>query len=255
MRKIQVKLAAVLAAAAMLAAGCQSGEKEKLAFRDTGISQIDAGDYEGAIVSFGQALEASDGLVGDFELDVLKYRAEAEMCVGDYGAAAYTYDVLCQVDEEKTEYLIRSCIMNVMDQQLDTALERYEKAHQLKAAGDEYNQAFLLLGERLEEAGRFDEAREIYQTAMNEGIQSGELYNRMGLCEMEAGNYDQALKYLELGLQTGDAQTRGKLLYNQAAVYEQKLDFARALTILEQYAAEFGATPEVEKELAFLRTR
>jgi len=248
-------LMVILAAIMLFAAGCGSSEKEKRAFRDTGISQMDAGDYEAALQSFQQALDASDGLVGAFELDVLKYRAEAEMCAGNYGAAAHTYDVLAQVDGEKPEYLTRGFIMYVMADQLNAALETYEKAYELKADGEEFTQGLLLLGQRLEDAGRAEEAMAIYETAVNDGSRSGELYNRMALCEMEAGELEQALSYLNQGLQTGDTQARAKLLYNQVVVYEQKLEFGKALTILEQYAAEFGATPEVEKELAFLRTR
>ncbi len=252
---VRTKLSIVLTAMLLLIAGCQNGDKEKLAFRDTGISQMDAGDYEAALQSFEQALQASDGLVGAFELDVLKYRAEAEMRVGNYGAAAHTYDILSQVDGEKTEYLTREFIMYVMAEQLNAALETYERAYELEADGEEFTQGLLLLGERLEEAGRADEAMGIYQAAVNDGSRNGELYNRMALCQLEAGDYDQALGYLSQGLETGDTEARQQLLYNQAVVYERKLDFAKALTILKQYAAEFGTTPEVEKELAFLRTR
>ena len=39
-----------------------------------------------------------------FEIDVLKYRGEAEFLLGDYGAAAYTYDTLAKVDKPRAEY-------------------------------------------------------------------------------------------------------------------------------------------------------
>ena len=37
--------------------------------------------------------------------------------------------------------------------------------------------------------------------------------------------------------------------------YEKKLDFTRALEILRQYAAAYGGTPEIEKEIEFLKSR
>ena len=52
-----------------------------------------------------KALDEADGIVGPFELDVLKYRAEAEYLTEDYRAAAHTYDILADVDGEKREYL------------------------------------------------------------------------------------------------------------------------------------------------------
>ena len=120
-------LAAALFLTALLASGCQGG-KEKYAFRETGISQMDAGDYEGAIQSFEQALEHSDGFVGEFELDVLKYRAEAEYALADYAASAHTYDILVQADGERPEYLNRGCVMHALAGDTEAALACYEKA-------------------------------------------------------------------------------------------------------------------------------
>lgn len=255
MRRTGWKAAAILSAIVILATGCQGGSKEKYALRETGISQLDAGSYEEAIQSFDQALEKSSKLVGEFEIDVLKYRAEAEIGAKDFAAAAYTYEILCQVDEELPEYLYRSSLLNTVTGDYDKALEEYQKAYEKKQDAPEATDTMLSLGQALTDAGRFDEAIALYQNAMNVGVQSGELYNRMGLCKLDAGNYDQALEYIEQGLQTGDTDARKKLLYNQAVVYEKKLNFAGALEILEAYAAEFGTTPEVEKEIAFLKTR
>lgn len=248
-------LVLILAVVMMMTAGCGNGDKEKLELRNTGISQMDAGDYEGALQSFQQALEASDGLVGEFELDVLKYRAEAQMKTGAYEEAADTYDVLSQVEGEKPEYRIREFISYTLAGQLDAALETYGKACELEGDGAEFVQGYLLLAEELEKVGRGQEAMTIYQTAMHEGSPSGELYNRMAMVELDAGSYESALAYLEQGLAAKDAGARAKLLYNQVVVYERQLEFGKALKVLEQYAAEFGATPEIEKELAFLRTR
>lgn len=255
MRTTGWKTAAVLSVIAVLVTGCQGGSKEKYAFREAGISQLDAGNYEEAMQSFDQALEKSGKLVGEFQIDVLKYRAEAEIGAKDFAAAAHTYEILCQVDEELPEYLYRSSLLNTVAGDYDKALEEYQKAYEKKPGAAEAEDTMLSLGQALTDAGRFDEAMKLYQNAMNDGVQNGELYNRMGLCELDAGNYDQALQYMEQGLQTGDTAARKKLLYNQAVVYEKKLDFAEALRILEAYAAEFGAEPEVEKEIAFLKTR
>ena len=94
-------------AAVCLSLTACGGSREKYELRETAIQQMENGDYAAAIETFGQALEKSDGFVGEFELDVLKYRAEAEYESGDYKAAARTYDVLSQVDGEKPEYLER----------------------------------------------------------------------------------------------------------------------------------------------------
>ena len=90
------------------------------------------------------------------------------------------------------------------------------------------------------------------------GCQGGKekyAFRETGISQMDAGDYEGALAYLEQGLAAGDAQARAELLYSQAVVYEHMLDFSSALRALETYEAEFGATPEIRKEIAFLKTR
>ena len=91
--RIRLHLAALLLGVS-LAAGCRGTDPAREQFRLDGIAQMEQGDYEGAIASFDEAIAHSDGRVGDFELDVLKYGGEAECKLGDYPAAAHTYDVL-----------------------------------------------------------------------------------------------------------------------------------------------------------------
>lgn len=135
------------------------------------------------------------------------------------------------------------------------ALDEYRRAYEQKPDAPEAAQAVLIVGQALTDGERFDEAMELYTQAVNGGVQSGELYNRMGICELDAGNYDQALGYFEKGMLLGDETCKGELLYHQALVYEKKSDFASALGCLEAYAAEFGSSPEIDKEIAFLKTR
>ena len=266
---------------------------------------MNAGSYGEAIQSFDSALEKSDGLVGTFEVDVLKYRAEAEYKAEDYAAAAHTYEILSQVDEARPEYVDRQNMLYIKAGELDKAMEAYQAAYgpdagkneaDGKGGGDSADNkdgkngkkdadkengtdggdanngtgsagggdtaaasgqvtVLLSLGQALAEAERFDDARTLYQQAIDDGIRSDELYNRMGLCEMEAGDLDMALSYFDAGMQLPDEGARQKILYNRAAVYEQKQDFATALELLETYAATYGSTPEVDREIIFLKSR
>ena len=250
-------LLGVLAALSIFASGCFGGGKEKYTFRENGIDLLEAGDYEGAIQAFDQALKASDGMVGNFELDILKYRAEAECGTGDYEAAANTYAVLNQVDGERPEYLGRSCLLYVKAGAVDKALEQYQRAYAKDPAGETTQEALLAVGQGLTDAGRFDDAMGLYESALSGGMKNAELYNRMGLCQLDAGKVSDALDYFVQGLSMADQEpeVRKKLVYNKAAAQEQNADFAGAFTTLESYVQEFGSTAEIEKEMTFLKTR
>ncbi len=160
-----------------------------------------------------------------------------------------------QVDKEREEYQTRICNLHILAGQLDQALEEYSKLQEAGSAGGETAQILLALGQALTQQGRFDEAMGLYEQAVEGGMKNGEIYNRMAVCKMEEGDIDLALQYLEEGVKTGDRSVMGSLLLNQAAAYEKKLDFARALTILEQYTAAYGADEQVQKEIDFLRSR
>lgn len=190
-------------AAAVFLMGCGESKKAKEA-RLQGIAQVDAGQWEEAILSFEAALEEADGIVDEFELDILKYRGEAEYRLGDYAAAAHTYGILAEVDEEKPEYL--------------------------------------------------------YYKTMAEAASC----NQAGVELLEAGQYEEALSFLEAGLSLVEGLNRGEAVqtelaaafhYNIGAVYEKQGEFAKALGVFQEYVSAYGMTPELEKELAFLESR
>lgn len=95
--------AVFLLSAGIFLTGCGEAKEAKEA-RLQGIAQLQAGQYEAAIASFETALSQADGIVDSFELDLLKYRGEAEYALGDYTAAEHTYQILAEVDGEKQEY-------------------------------------------------------------------------------------------------------------------------------------------------------
>ncbi len=86
--------------------GCGAESKEAKEARMTGIEQLNAGNYQDAIDSFGKALDGCDGIVNSFELDVLKYRGRGRIQNWRIiRAAAQTYGILAEVDGGKAEYL------------------------------------------------------------------------------------------------------------------------------------------------------
>lgn len=254
--KKTIRLACLVLMAGALAAGCGGKGSSRNEYRMEGIQKLESGDYAGAVESFDRAVEKSKGTVGKFELDVLKYRAEAEYRLEDYAAAAHTYDVLLQVDDKRAEYRYMRCMANARAGNVESALADYtEQTAADKESSELSSAALLVLGTALEEQGENDKAVTLYQQAVDQGQANAELYNRMGVCKLKEKSYDEALQYFDQGIQTGDETVLPTLRFNRAVTYEYQGDFQRALTELEAYVSEYGSNEEAAREIAFLKTR
>lgn len=243
----------------LLISGCGRSQEEKQ-LRLAGIEQLDQGNYEEAIASFEQALKAADGKVGNMELDILKYRGEAEYKSGDFLAAAHTYDVLIQVDGQLPEYLYGRSICYAGAGQLEEAGADYTQARNMDVQMDRevsWNmEALLALGKGYQAAGENQKAADLYDSAIAGGaIASAEMYNVLGAAQIEAGMYDKALQLLDQGIALGDQEAMGDLMYNKAVALEYSGEFSRALDLFLQYKASYGSDEKLEKEIAFLSTR
>ena len=250
------KLAAVFLAAAMFLTACGSVTEEQLEVREAAIGMMENGDYEGAVAAFNGLVEEATS-VTEFELDILKYRAEAEYMLEDYEAALHTYRTLMEVDQERPEYCYMASI----------ALSRAGQTHdaklfleggkdldkKLEAAG--FYEATEALAQAYEDSGDRDLATEIYQELIDTGHGSTKLYNRLMVMAMDEEKYEEALKLAAKGLILTDGLAVQELKFNEAVCYEYLGEFAKALELFRAYAAEFGSDERVAHEIAFLETR
>lgn len=257
MRKFKRRAAAVsLVLILAVIPGC--GRKEsRYSYRDAGIEALNTGNYDEAIEAFDQAIDSSKGMVGKFDKDVLKYKAEAQYLSKDYSAAAETYGILLEVDGERAEYYNMRTVSRAGAGDFKGALEDYEKGGELdpqKQAPGRL-EALLAAGAAMEEEEETDKAMALYQEALESGTQSARLYNRMGLCEMADEKWDEAMEYFTKGLAAPDSSQVPGLLFNQAVANERKGDFKTALDFMQQYVSAHGPDEEAEREITFLKTR
>lgn len=271
-------LIAASAAAISLLGGCSLGSGAKRQeLRLSGIEKLDAGDYAGAIADLEEALSLGKGRVGQMELDILKYRAEAEGKIGDYSAAAHTYGILMEVDGEKPEYVELRCMLNIRAGNTDQAMEDYRKLCQAyKGAGTDSkapeggeNQAEDMgrdkeaqltrlikdIGEALKSQEKESEALTFYEQAEADGLADSEIYNQIGLCYLERGEYTKAGEIFEKGLNAPDQTAAADLAFNRAVALEYQRDYAGALKAFESYVSQYGPDERAEHEIQFLKTR
>lgn len=239
----------------LISGGCSGNQKEKTEYRNKGIEALNAGNFEEALADFEAALAKSGGRAGGFEFDVLKYRGEAEYQMGDYAAAAHTFDILIQADKERAEYLYMRCIALAADGGWEAALSDYNRAKEKDADAAGSKEAFLMIGRVLEEENQSEKAMELYQKALDEGSAGGEIYNRMGLCRLREEKYNEALELFQKGISLGEEETLKELAFNEAVAYEYTGDFEKALECMQNYERTYGSSAETEHEIAFLKTR
>lgn len=239
-----------------LAAGC-GGRDNRYSYREAGITALNEGNYEEAIESFDKAIHSSKGLVGKVDMDILKYRAEAEYLSGNYAEAVNTYDKLIKADGQKPEYLNMRSVSKAETGDVNGAVEDYRKSAELdkdRKAPGRLN-ALLTTGAFMEENGSADDAMSLYQEAFQAGEKSAQLLNRMGLCSMAKKDYDSAVNYFEQGLSAEDNAKVPELLFNQAVAKEYKGEFKEALDLMQKYVSVHGPDEAAEREITFLKTR
>lgn len=255
-RPAAVRCVAAAAVSALLLTACGGVSEEMLDSREAAIAMMEAGDLEGAVEAF-NGLVAEATKVTEFELDILKYRAEAEFLLGDFPAAAHTYKTLMEVDAEKPEYCYFASLAMSRGGQQEEALALLERGEELdrklEAAG--WQEAVLALAESYESAGMIEEAKEVYQGLIDGGHASTDIYNRLMLAAMDEGDYENALTMAGKGLILTDELAVKELRFNEAVCYEYLGDYQKALELFRAYVAEFGSDERAEHEIAFLETR
>ena len=247
---------AVLAAAALLLTGCKGVTEEEKTTRENGIALLESGDYEGALDQFEALIQDADR-VTDFEVDILKYRAEAEYGLKDYEAAAHTYDILSQIDKERAEYGYFAALSLATAGDPAGAWEKLEQGRALDEDGTApgFAEAMTAVGEAYLDSGDQERADAVYTELIQSGKAGTSVYNRLAMAEIKAGDYETALSYCETGLALSDRTAVRELKFNQAVCFEHLGQYQKALELFQEYTEEFGSDEAAEHEIAFLKTR
>ena len=141
-KKVCKRKAALLLAVALMGSvgmtGCGNEEalENQKAYRQVGINKMNEGDYAGAVEAFQKALDQSQAMVGDMELDICYYKATAQYNSGDVEGAVTTCNALIDYDEKDAKaYFIRGCVY-LKEGDSENARKDYAKA--LELSGGDY---------------------------------------------------------------------------------------------------------------------
>lgn len=203
-------------------------------------------DVDAAILDFDQAV-GMDSKNYSVYLDVYD-------CLKEHGydaqAQGYLDQILLADSQEFSEYdKGRLAYYNGEYQKACNYLEH------VRQQGEADEKLIVLLGECYKLQGFYEYAAVVYDAYVSESPDP-EIYNQMGLCYVEQGNYAAALSAFQRGIEIKENNTCLQTLkLNEIACYEYMYEFDMAAQKMQEYLAVYPSTEELEKEYAFLTTR
>lgn len=236
-------------------------------------------DYEGTASSCDQLTES-----GEETADAFYLRGASYLCLGYQDRAREDFDrAVALTPDDYPLYLNiyesyeTQNLSGIGDEYLQTALniapedaedyycigqiyyylEQYDRAQNalITPMGEEYLPAMNLMGRVYLAQEDYGHALNIYETIREKFGESGESCNGLALCSLAAGEYGQALQYIQEGLALDDEDARQELLFNEVVAYERMLDFSTAQAKAREYVSLYPTDETGQRELEFLNTR
>ena len=120
------------------------------------------------------------------------------------------------------------------------------------APGEE---SMLFLGRSYEADGNLNYAVTLYTKYLQENPQSAAVYNQLGLCKLDQGEYSAALEAFETAMQLEDNGMLQTLKFNEIVAYEYLGDYRKATVLIESYLTSYPDDEVAKREYIFLQTR
>ena len=116
-------------------------------------------------------------------------------------------------------------------------------------------ESYLYLGKAYEATGDYNYAANVYNSYLEKNDGNAEIYNQLGLCEMERGEYRKALETFQAGMQLQNVTMMQTLSFNEIVAYEHLGDYRQASILMENYLRNYPDDEQARRENEFLSTR
>lgn len=278
----KTRILALLLAACFCMSGCGTAadsSEQQQTLKQEGMQLQIAGDYEGAIAKYEEALKLSNMEVGPEEIDLAYYKASAQYRSGDLQGAIDTYSAILALKEDINSYLGRGLLYigakdaEKAEADLNKALQGtedplikgiiYNVVGQTEKAKDCFESAkkegnadaIFYLANIYEQAGDHNYAMILLEEYVAGDHASAEGYLTVGRYYFEEEAYDDALKAFQTGIAQGESGVLRNLMQEEIACYEKLGDLATAKEKAEDYLDKYPDDAVVQKEYEFLKTR
>ena len=218
--------------------------REKNAYYLRGLVKLSSGDFEDAQTDFGQAVALDSR---DYDQMIRIYMALEEYGYRDAGLV-YLQNALTENEKSISDYDMGRICYYMGD---------YENARdhltRLKPATD-YGAA-LYLGRTYEALGDYNYASGIYADYTQNDQSKAEIYNQLGLCRMQMGEYEEALTAFQAAMNIEDNGMMQTLRFNEIVAYEYMRDYKTAAALMNSYLESYPDDETAKREYEFLKTR
>ena len=221
-------IAIMTVAVTLLCTGCSNDRlEEQKQLRQKGITLMENGKYEEALEEFQGALDLSLGTVGETEMDICFYKAEAQYMLGDLEGATATYTAIVDFNKNAKSYFLRGNLYYSLGEE-EKALADYAAA--IEQEKQDY-ELYIGVYEALSSHGKTTEAQKYLEQALE--IKGNSSYDKMqkGRINYLLGEQRTALSLLEEA-----AKGKEKLAYYYLAeIYSIMGDEASAKSSMDAY--------------------
>lgn len=234
---------------------------------------------------FEEAVNAYNAILGlrPDETNAYYLRGCVKLSEGDFESAQRDFDTAVAKDPKNYDQMIR--IYMVLEEYgykeagqvyLENAMKENEKSisdydmgricyymgnyenarnflERLKTTTD-YGAA-LYLGRTYEALGDYNYAASIYAGYAEYDQKKAEIYNQLGLCRMQMGEYDSALTAFQTAMNIENNEMMQTLKFNEIITYEYMGDFKTAAALMNSYLRSYPDDETAKREYQFLQTR
>ena len=123
------------------------------------------------------------------------------------------------------------------------------------ARDDDDQNTVLFLGKTYEKLGDYNYAASVYDNFLKRHPESAVIYNQMGLCKLESGDYESALNAFVSAKNIENNGLEQTLSYNEIVATEYLGDFKKAKNLMASYLTSYPDDDAAKKENVFLSTR
>lgn len=231
---------------------------KKNEYREMGIEQFKAANYEEALKLFDKSLDCNQWFSDATNVDICLYKAETYIKLEKYEEAGNTYKFI--LDKYKKKYYNEEEINFMIS--LTDALMRYEEGKYISAvltfvdAVDRgYTGASIFAAICYNHMDQYDDMIKYYDIYKNSYGANSCLYYQYSSYYAKQNNFEEALKYANEGVNCSDSVYIDELKYLQVLCYTKLADYNTAYSYVKDYVAQYPNDSRGKELYDYLDTR